>query len=240
MAVERCKRAGAAVARKGLSPLSTGDAKSCRSNKRPRHASNDDNKRAMPLYRWLYARRVNSSLSLDGPPLVLMCVCRNEPYGARGGSQRDRPLESETRSDLSLALTCVCFSLQRRPSARILPARPPLFARPWAPREKRTPAMRLFKRRVSDPAPQLVSLAPINAEMDHAALVCQSGADYADYQTVTALPALVVVDEPPRKGRCLCFVHFRFFLFICIRHVRLVLLSTRLASNQMFTVKSTR
>ena len=73
--------------------------------------------------------------------------------------------------------------------------------------------MRLFKRRVSDPAPQLVSLAPINSEMDAPASTrllsrrsSSSGSyseDYADYQTVTAVPALVVVDDAPRKGQLL-------------------------------------
>lgn len=88
--------------------------------------------------------------------------------------------------------------------------------------------MRLFKRRVSDPAPQLVSLAPINAEMDHTALVCQSNGDYADYQTVTAVPALVVVEEPPRKGQysflsCIYAAgHFRFVrAYKHVHHVKL-------------------
>lgn len=69
--------------------------------------------------------------------------------------------------------------------------------------------MRLFKRRASDPAPQLVSLAPINSEMEHgtrrsstsdptsATTSCYR--DYADYQTVTAMPALVV-DQQIKKG----------------------------------------
>ena len=64
--------------------------------------------------------------------------------------------------------------------------------------------MRLFKRRVSDPAPQLVSLAAINSEMDQAAgsrnTQRYNSEDYADYQTVTAMPAMVVVDDAPRKG----------------------------------------
>ena len=60
--------------------------------------------------------------------------------------------------------------------------------------------MRLFKRRASDPAPQLVRLAPINAEMDQRRSNYRRCEDYADYQTVTALPA-VVVDETPKKGQ---------------------------------------
>ena len=69
--------------------------------------------------------------------------------------------------------------------------------------------MRLFKRRsggwdeqtpVSSGAPQLVSLAPINTESffndvqnEHQR---HDDDDYADYQTVTALPARVVVALP--------------------------------------------
>lgn len=76
-----------------------------------------------------------------------------------------------------------------------------------------TVAMRLFKRRVSDPAPQLVSLAAINSEMEQPAGSTRvppapntqrysgnNSEDYADYQTVTAMPAMVVVDDAPRKG----------------------------------------
>ena len=77
--------------------------------------------------------------------------------------------------------------------------------------------MRLFKRRVSDPAPQLVSLAPINSEMDQLAPTSRlsgppsngnygNSDDYADYQTVTAVPAMVVVDDAPRKGQ---FLHIK-------------------------------
>lgn len=86
----------------------------------------------------------------------------------------------------------------------------------------RTPvAMRLFKRRVSDPAPQLVSLAAINSEMDQAGgsrvtannqRYSNSSDDYADYQTVTAMPAMVVVDDAPRKGKSIC--HPRLVLFV--------------------------
>ena len=64
--------------------------------------------------------------------------------------------------------------------------------------------MRLFKRRVSDPSPQLVSLAPINSEMDHPVgghmIYRDGGENYADYQTVTAVPAFVV-DDIPKKGQ---------------------------------------
>lgn len=71
--------------------------------------------------------------------------------------------------------------------------------------------MRLFKRRVSDPAPQLVSLAPINSDMEHqpadrsGRMINRSSSyrnseDYADYQTVKAVPAFVV-DDAPRKGQ---------------------------------------
>lgn len=78
--------------------------------------------------------------------------------------------------------------------------------------------MRLFKRRVSDPAPQLVSLAPINSEMDHpnsGRMISRSSSyrnseDYADYQTVTAVPAFVV-DDAPRKGQSLNLFFFFFF-----------------------------
>lgn len=81
--------------------------------------------------------------------------------------------------------------------------------------------MRLFRRRASDPAPQLVSLAPIDTDMDYVVPVpppaplsptsitsnYNSSEAYADYQTVTALPALVVqhADDgaaaAPRKGQ---------------------------------------
>ena len=79
-----------------------------------------------------------------------------------------------------------------------------------------TVAMRLFKRRVSDPAPQLVSLAAINSEMEQPAGSTRvlsapntqrysgNSEDYADYQTVTAMPAMVVVDDAPRKGEFPC------------------------------------
>lgn len=59
--------------------------------------------------------------------------------------------------------------------------------------------MRLFKRRASDPAPQLVSLAPLNLDVDQKVTSSTSSDDYADYQTVTALPAMVVEDAP-KKG----------------------------------------
>lgn len=81
---------------------------------------------------------------------------------------------------------------------------------------KQRATMRLFKRRVSDPAPQLVSLAAINSEMDQPASsrlsntyttsTANSNEDYADYQTVTAMPAMVVVDDAPRKRESFLFV----------------------------------
>jgi len=76
--------------------------------------------------------------------------------------------------------------------------------------------MRLFRRRTSDPAPQLVSLAPINVDMDHYTVLSPSSSSasssyrapdpsYSDYQTVTALPALVVQEDTTttqhRKGQ---------------------------------------
>lgn len=81
--------------------------------------------------------------------------------------------------------------------------------------------MRLFKRRVSDPAPQLVSLAPINSEMDHpnsGRMISRSSSyrnseDYADYQTVTAVPAFVV-DDAPRKGQSLNLFFFSSSLLL--------------------------
>ena len=84
-------------------------------------------------------------------------------------------------------------------------ARPQPLGRPWE-----DPTMRLFKRRASDPAPQLVSLAPINSDMEHrtrcsatsglTSATTSGYADYADYQTVTAVPALVV-DQQIKKGK---------------------------------------
>jgi hypothetical protein len=82
-------------------------------------------------------------------------------------------------------------------------------------------AMRLFKRRVSDPAPQLVSLAAINSEMDQAGgsrvtannrRYSNSSDDYADYQTVTAMPAMVVVDDAPRKRKSISIHVYLFYL----------------------------
>ena len=60
--------------------------------------------------------------------------------------------------------------------------------------------------RASDPAPQLVSLAPLNFETDHlhhlraaAGPTTDHSDDYADYQTVTAFPAQVVDDTTSKK-----------------------------------------
>lgn len=84
-------------------------------------------------------------------------------------------------------------------------------------------AMRLFKRRVSDPAPQLVSLAAINSEMDQAGgsrvtannrRYSNSSDDYADYQTVTAMPAMVVVDDAPRKRKSISISTYVIILFV--------------------------
>lgn len=71
--------------------------------------------------------------------------------------------------------------------------------------------MRLFRRRTSDPAPQLVSLAPINVDMDHYTVLSPSSSasssyrapdpSYSDYQTVTALPALVVQEDTTTQHR---------------------------------------
>lgn len=88
--------------------------------------------------------------------------------------------------------------------------------------------MRLFKRRVSDPAPQLVSLAAINSEMDQAGgsrvtannrRYSNSSDDYADYQTVTAMPAMVVVDDAPRKRKSISISTYTYsicVIFYCL------------------------
>ena len=102
--------------------------------------------------------------------------------------------------------TCQIKSERDHAPSRPPPAaRPQPLGRPWE-----DPTMRLFKRRASDPAPQLVSLAPINSDMEHrtrcsatsglTSATTSGYADYADYQTVTAVPALVV-DQQIKKGK---------------------------------------
>ena len=130
--------------------------------------------------------------------------------------------------------------------------------------------MRLFKRRsggwdeqtpVSSGAPQLVSLAPINTESffndvqnEHQR---HDDDDYADYQTVTALPARVVVALPTSSTDSL-FAHAssnntkgddrlceRFSIFPCLSNnqdklLKVAKLSNDLRRAQRFTTSSLR